>query len=177
VLDANDPEYPGEALIDISTAAKRTQAADHLQPMIETCKEKGYAAVEYDNLDSWERFEAVVGKGRPLFGKPEAVAFAELMTDRAHALGLAVAQKNAIALTRPESRERIGFDFVIAVECGRYNECEDYRNVFGDRVIAIEYQRVHFTSTCRAIGRRSSVVLRDRNHTRPGSDSYRYDAC
>ena len=49
----DDPGFAGESLVDISSATKRRQAADHLQPMIQTCADKGYKAVEYDNLDSW----------------------------------------------------------------------------------------------------------------------------
>ncbi len=49
----DDPNWGGEFLVDISTAAKRRRAAEWLQPMIETCKRKGFDAVEYDNLDSW----------------------------------------------------------------------------------------------------------------------------
>ncbi len=57
---ADDPNWGGEFLVGISTAAKRRRAADWLQPMIETCKRKGFDAVEYDNLDSWTRFDGTV---------------------------------------------------------------------------------------------------------------------
>ena len=104
--------------------------------MIETCARKGYDAVEYDNLDSWTRFDGTPREGDVPFGKAQAIAFAELLADRAHALGLAVAQKNTVELTRAQARGRIGFDFAIAEECGRYRECRRYRRVYGDRVIA-----------------------------------------
>jgi hypothetical protein len=173
----DDPDWPGEYLVDISTAAKRRRAADHVQQMLQTCKDKGFKAVEYDNLDSWTRFDGTPVAKRVPFGKRQAVAFAELITDRAHALGLASAQKNGLDLTKRESRQRIGFDFAIAEECGRYKECGDYRAIFGDRVIIIEYRRADFRAACRAVGRRVSVVLRDRDVSAPGSDTYVYDAC
>ena len=44
-------------------------------------------------------------------------------------------------------------------------------------MIAIEYRRRDFRSTCRRVGDRISVVLRDVNVTAPGSRTYRYDAC
>ncbi len=91
--------------------------------MIETCARKGFAAVEYDNLDSWTRFDGTPRAGDVPFGKRQAIAFAALLTRRAHALGLAVAQKNTPSLTRREARRRIGFDFAIAEECARYAEC------------------------------------------------------
>jgi hypothetical protein len=173
----DDPNWGGEYLIDISSAAKRAQAADWVQPMIKTCADKGFAAVEYDNLDSWTRFDDTAVERRVPFGKEQAIRYAELITDRAHALGLAVAQKNTPELGRRVARMRIGFDFAIAEGCGRYGECQDYRALFGNRVIAIEYRRSDFTRACRAVGSRVSVVLRDRGVTRPGSSSYRYAAC
>jgi endo-alpha-1,4-polygalactosaminidase (GH114 family) len=179
VLDelGDDPNWGGEYLVDISTPAKRTQAADWVQPMIETCASKGFKAVEYDNLDSWTRMDGTPREDDVPFGKRQAVAYAELIADRAHALGLAVAQKNGLDLNRREARTRIGFDFAIAEECGRYRECGDYRSLFGNRVIVIEYRRRDFRRACKAVGKKMSVVLRDVNVTRPGSSSYRYAAC
>jgi hypothetical protein len=173
----DDPNWGGEFLVDISTPARRGRAAAWIQPMIEACAEKGFDAVEYDNLDSWTRFDGTPRERDVPFGKPAAIAYAELLAGRAHALGLAVAQKNTVELTRRQARRRIGFDFAIAEECGRYRECGGYRRVYGDRVIAIEYRRRDFRVACRAVGRRISVVLRDRNVTAPGSRTYRYDSC
>ena len=173
----DDPNWGGEYLVDISTPAKRTHAADWVQPMLETCASKGFKAVEYDNLDSWTRMDGTPREDDVPFGKRQAVAYAKLITDRAHALGLAVAQKNGLDLNRREARRRIGFDFAIAEECGRYRECGDYRALFGNRVIVIEYRRRDFRRACKAVGKKLSVVLRDVNVTRPGSSSYRYAAC
>jgi endo-alpha-1,4-polygalactosaminidase (GH114 family) len=170
VLRREDPGWPGEFLIDIGTPAKRRAAAAVVQRMIETCARKGFDAVEYDNLDSWTRV-----RGLP-FGKRDALAYARLIARRAHALGLAVAQKNTAELTRAQVR-RVGFDFTIAEECGRYRECGAYRRLYGDRVLAIEYRRRDFRAACRAVGDRVAVVLRDRDVTAPGSRTYRFDSC
>jgi hypothetical protein len=173
----DDPTWGGEYLIDISTAAKRKRAARWVQPMIRTCKEKGFDAVEYDNLDSWTRFDDTPRDGDVPFGKADAVAYAKLLARRAHRLGLAVGQKNTVDLTRRQARRQVRFDFAIAEECGRWDECQDYRDVYGNRVIAIEYRRQDFDKTCAQVGAQISVVLRDVNVTRPGSDSYVYDNC
>jgi Glycoside-hydrolase family GH114 len=173
----DDPNWAGEYLIDISSAAKRARAADWVQQMIRVCADKGFDAVEYDNLDSWTRFDGTPVEDRVPFGKEQAIHYAKALTKRAHALGLAVAQKNTLQLSRRQSRERIGFDFAIAEECGRYRECRDWRARFGNRVIDIEYRRSDFKRACRAVGGRLSVVLRDLNVTRPGSRTYRYAAC
>jgi Glycoside-hydrolase family GH114 len=173
----DDPNWGGEYLVDLSSANKRTRAAEWVQPMIETCGAKGFKAVEYDNLDSWTRFDGTPAARRVPFGKRHAIAYAELLTDRAHALGLAVAQKNTLALNRRQSRTRIGFDFAIAESCGRYSECRAYRALYRNRVIAIEYRRRDFGRACRTVGNSFSVVLRDRSVTTPDSRSYRYAAC
>jgi hypothetical protein len=173
----DDPKWGGEYLIDISSAAKRARAANWVQQMIQTCADKGFRAVEYDNLDSWTRFDGTPIEDRVPFGKEAAIRYAELITDRAHALGLAVGQKNTLEQTRRQARRRIGFDFAIAEECGRYGECQDYRARFGNRVIVIEYRRRDFQRACRAVGSSLSVVLRDLGVTRPGSRTYRYAAC
>jgi hypothetical protein len=173
----DDPKWGGEYLVDISTAANRAAAAGWVQPMIQTCADKGYKAVEYDNLDSWTRFDGTPLEDDVPFGKREAIAYAELLTERAHALGLAVGQKNTLDLTRRQARTRIGFDFAIVEECGRYRECRDYRELHGNRVIVIEYRRRDFRRACSSVGKKVTVVLRDLNVTRPGSPTYRYAAC
>ena len=172
----DDPNWGGEYLVDISSAAKRARAADWLQQMIRGCADKGFDAVEYDNLDSWTRFDGTPVADRVPFGKAQAIRYAHLLTRRAHALGLAVAQKNTLQLSRRQSRA-IGFDFAIAEECGRYRECPDWRARFGNHVIDIEYRRSDFKRACRSIGKQVSVVLRDLNVTQPGSRTYRYAAC
>jgi hypothetical protein len=173
----DDPNWGGEYLVDLSSADKRTRAAEWVQPMIQTCAAKGFKAVEYDNLDSWTRFDGTPAARRVPFGKRHAIAYAELLTDQAHALGLAVAQKNTLALKRRQARTRIGFDFAIAELCGRYSECQAYRALFRNRVIAVEYRQRDFRRACKAVGNTISVVLRDRNVTTPDSPSYRYAAC
>jgi hypothetical protein len=172
----DDPNWGGEYLLDISTRAKRRRIAARLDRYLRACARKGFDAIEPDNLDSWTRFDGTPRAGDVPFGKRQALAFARLIARRAHALGLAVAQKNTVELTRAQVR-RVGFDFAIAEECGRYRECDGYRRLHGDHVVAIEYRRRDFRAACRAVGDRISVVLRDRNVTAPGSRTYRYDEC
>jgi len=173
----DDPNWGGEYLIDISTKAKRASAAEWIAPMVATCKRKGFEAVEYDNLDSWTRFDGTPVARKVPFDRGAAVAYAKLLVDLAHRNGLAAAQKNTVELPRSIARGLIGFDLAVAEECGRWNECQGYRDVYGDRVIAIEYRRADFRKTCKAFGSRLTVVLRDVNVTRPGSKTYRYAAC
>ena len=173
----DDPKWGGEYLIDLSTAQKRKQAAAWVKPMIETCADKGFEAVELDNLDSWTRFEGTPREDDVPFGRAEAVAYAALLVAETHRLGLAAAQKNTVQLTKGEALERIGFDFAVAEECGRYRECQAYREVYGNRVIVIEYRGKDFRNVCQRFGANLSIVLRDVNVTMPGSKTYVYRAC
>lgn len=173
----DDPNWGGEYLIDISTADRRAEAAAWLEPMIATCATKGFGAVELDNLDSWTRFDETPMEGRVPFGEDDAIAYAELLVAIAHAHGLAAAQKNTVELPADVARGRIGFDFAVAEECGHWDECQGYVDVYGDHVIAIEYERADFRKTCREFGDRLSVVLRDVDVSTPGSATYQYARC
>lgn len=175
----DDPNWGGEYLIDVSTAEKRAEAAAWVKPMLETCASKGFRAVEFDNLDSWTRFEGTPVAGQVPFGRAEAVAYAALLVADAHALGLAAAQKNTVELTASEAREQIGFDFAIAEECGRWKECGGYRALYGDLVFVIEYRLKDYKKDCKKkkLRKALSIVLRDIDVTTPESKSYVYRAC
>jgi hypothetical protein len=166
-----DPDWPGEVLLDTSTARKRAEAAAVVAGWIDGCAAKGYRAVELDNLDSWTR-----SGGR--LTSASNVAFAKLLVARAHARRLAVAQKNAAELA-PRGRG-IGFDFAIAEECQVYGECAAYTSAYGQRVIEVEYTDDGldaFTQACAARGQQISLVLRDRDLVRAGDDGYVYRRC
>lgn len=173
----DDPEWGGEYLVDLSSESNRSRAATWLAPMIETCAAKGYDAVEYDNLDSWTRFDDTPIADRVPFGEAEAVAFATLITELAHEEGLAVGQKNTPQLGEATALVTIGFDFAIVEECGQFDECSAYTDVFGPSVVAIEYTDDGFGRACASIGNDVAVVRRDRDVTLPGDTAYIYDAC
>jgi hypothetical protein len=173
----DDPNWGGEYLIDISTPERRAEAAAWLEPMVATCAAKGFEAVEFDNLDSWTRFQDTPMADQVPFDEDDAIAFAELLAAMAHAHGLAAGQKNTVELPADVARGQIGFDFVVAEECGHWDECQGYVDVYGDHVIAIEYERADFRATCRGFGDRISVVLRDVDVSTPGSNTYQYARC
>ncbi|MEV1021233.1 endo alpha-1,4 polygalactosaminidase [Streptomyces sp. NPDC050264] len=157
-----------EALLDLSTAAKRARLVKIVGPWIDGCADDGYQAVEPDNLDSYERSDDLL--------KPaDAVAFAKLLADRAHAAGLAVGQKNTAELLPKHAA--MGFDFAVAEECARYDECGDYASAYGDRVFVIEYRAADFTRACRAWGKELSIVLRDLDVLPAKAKGYVRKAC
>ncbi|MFC8730919.1 endo alpha-1,4 polygalactosaminidase [Luteimicrobium sp. NPDC057192] len=168
-----DPDWPGEYVLDPSTAAQRRGILAILGPVVRGCAADGFDAVELDNLDTWTRFDAVDEAG--------ALALARAYADLAHGAGLAVAQKNAAELA-PAAR-RLGFDFAVTEECAAYDECDAYTAVYGRHVLEIEYpDSLHdagltFADVCRSTDRAPLTILRDRELVAPGEPGYRYDAC
>lgn len=147
-----EDEAWGEWLLDVRTPAKRRDLARIVGRWTDRCAADGFDAVEYDNLDSFTRSHG-------LLQRRQTLAFAELLVREAHDAGLDAGQKNLAGY----DGTRIGFDFVVAEECGRYRECDAYTDDFGDQVLAIEYRRQDFRWTCSQVGDQVPVVLRDRD--------------
>ncbi len=87
------------------------------------------------------------------------------------------ARRTRRSLGAEVSLEVVGFDFAIAEECGRYDECDAYTEVFGDNVLAIEYTADGFAAACDAIGDDVAVVRRDVEVGTPDSPTFIYDTC
>lgn len=167
-----DPDWPGEYILDTSTAAKRTSIAAIVNGWIDGCKSKGYQAIEPDNLDSWTRSANKLTQANN-------VALATLLAAHSHSIGLAIAQKNTGDLGSI-GKNTVKFDFAIAEECQRYSECDAYTGPYGNNVIEIEYTdyaRSYYTKACAAQGKTISVILRDRDVVAKGQSAYRYEAC
>jgi hypothetical protein len=165
----HDPDWPGEYILDTSTAAKRAVIAGVVGRWFDGCAAHGFDAVEPDNLDSWTR-RGVHGA----ITRADNVALARVLVARAHAHGLAIAQKNTTGFPK------VGFDFAIAEECEVYRECAAYTRVFGRQVIEIEYTdnpRAAYTRACAARHGTISIILRDRDVVPRGDRAYRYSHC
>jgi hypothetical protein len=147
----------GERLLDVRTAPKRTALARIVGRWVRGCAKHGYAAVEFDNLDSFTRSDGLIGRR-------QALRYAAMLVDRAHQYGLPAGQKNLAGF----DGTRIGYDFAVAEDCGRYGECQRYVDHFGDQVLMIEYRTSDFEKTCAAWGATHAVVLRDRDLTPEG---------
>lgn len=154
-----------EILLDTSSQARRIVLARIMGRWIDACASKGFQAVEPDNLDSWQR-----SRGR--LTRADNVAFARLLIQRAHAAGLAIAQKNAVGLA-----QRTLFDFAVVEQCQRYQECDRFQRAYGDQVIEIEYRRRDFDAACSARGAQLPIVWRDLQLKRPSQPGYRFATC
>ncbi|HEY8302259.1 MAG TPA: endo alpha-1,4 polygalactosaminidase [Jatrophihabitans sp.] len=166
-----DPDWPGEYVLDTSTRAKRHAIARIEYVWLDGCARKGFDAVEPDNLDSWTR----AGVHHRLT-RSDNLGLASLLARHAHADGLAIGQKNTVEVSRA-GRKQVHFDFAIAEECQRYHECGGYRRWYGSRVYEIEYRRRDFRAACSGHRGTMSIILRDLDVTPRGNPHYVYRHC
>lgn len=167
-----DPDWPDEALLDTSTQEKRGRIAEIVGPWIEGCAASGFSAVEFDNLDSYTRSDGALSL-------EDNLALATSFVGIAHGAGLAAGQKNA-AEDAAVLRGRSGFDFAVVEECAAYQECAAYTDVYGERVIDIEYTDAlprSFAEMCTDPGSPPSMVLRDRQLLTSGTEGYVFQPC
>lgn len=180
-----------EALLDVSTAAKRSALLKVQSAWFQGCKDDGFDAIEPDNLDSFLRAE-----GRLSFAA--MTAYLKLVIPDVHARGLAIAQKNTVGDPSDAKNPgfdgigttfvdtvspRQGFDFAIAEACAEWKECPAYVDLYGARVFEIEYPAEktgstdHFTKICQSDGAKRSIILRDEDVKPVGKSGYLYRAC
>ncbi|SMO40324.1 endo alpha-1,4 polygalactosaminidase [Paracoccus laeviglucosivorans] len=168
----SDPGWPDEYALDTRSARSRTQIAEVVGRAIARCAASGFDAVEFDNLDSWTRFDGLTEQGN--------LALAAELVDLAHHRGLAAGQKNAPDLG--DKGPGAGFDFVISEECAAWNECGAYRAQYGSHHIDIEYQDAlpkghSFDTLCRLPDQPDLTVLRDHLLRTPGQPGYVFGLC
>ncbi len=167
-----DPDWPDEALLDTSDLEKVARIARELGDDLDRCADRGFDAVEIDNLDSFTRSD-----GR--LDASGATALARALADHVHARGLLVGQKNA-AEQASSMRETVGFDFAVAEQCVEFAECRAYTSAYGDRVIDIEYPEsgsMSASEICADAARPPLLVIRDRDLVAAGSPGYLREEC
>jgi len=160
-----DPGWPGEYVVDTRQAAA---VAAFVGTWIRGCAAKGFQAVELDNLDSDTRSGGLLTAANNLDVFRRLVAVG-------HAAGVAVAQKNTVALSA--QAKAAGADFAIAEECQVYAECGGYAAVYGTSWVEIEYTDSAYSAACSARGATTSVIRRDVQVAPAGSSGYVYSAC
>ncbi len=169
-----DPDWPDELVLDPSDRARREGILEIIGPVLTGCADAGFDAVEIDNLDTWTRFPAIDAAG--------ARALAAEYVDLAHDAGLAIGQKNAAEITQL-AHDELGFDFAITEECGAYDECAAFTDVYGEQVLQIEYPESldaagrSFAQVCALPDRGPLTILRDRELVAEGQRGFAYQAC
>ncbi|WP_260855687.1 endo alpha-1,4 polygalactosaminidase [Curtobacterium sp. 9128] len=168
----SDPGWPDEMLLDTASASARSTIVAVLSKSVARCADRGFAAVEFDNLDSWTRSHGALTRSGNL-------ALASALVEVAHEHGLAAAQKNTPQLGAAGKRDA-GFDFAVAEECVTYDECRAYTDVYGAQVIDVEYSDDvgrPWSDVCGMRSRPAMTILRDRELVARGQSGYVFEHC
>jgi hypothetical protein len=136
----NNNGWPGEQWLDIRQLSE-------LEPIMtarfEMCQQKGFDAVEPDNMDGYEN-----DTGFPITAADQ-LAYDTWIAQEVHSLGMAVFQKND-----PDQAAQLEpyFDGVIDEQCNQYSECSSYHAYLsaGKPVLNAEYQASLYPSFCAA---------------------------
>ncbi len=167
-----DADWPDEYLLNTATPSARSAIATIESEWIADCATAGFDAVEFDNLDTYSRSAGAISEA-------DNLALATLLVQAAHDNGLLAGQKNS-AEFGARGRDVAGFDFAVAEECQRYEECDAYTSVFGDRVIDIEYfddLGGTLDQVCSDPTLPPMMVFRDRDLVARGDPDYRIEVC
>lgn len=167
-----DQDWPDEFLLDTSTPSNRDELARITGESITRCADRGFGSVEIDNLDSYSR-----SGGR--LTVENNLAYAALLSARAHDRGLPIGQKNSAEASR-RAHDEVGFDFAVTEECHAFSECATYTGVYGVHVMNIEYTdnlRGTFAEVCADPATPRTTTLRDRKLAGPDSSSYVFQHC
>ena len=172
-----DPNWPGEYLVDIGTPAGRAAAAEHVATDDRDVRTQGLRRRRVRQPRLVDALRRHRSRARCRSTRPTPLPTPPASRPSPTRLGLAVGQKNTPQLDASTSLDVIGFDFAVVEECGRYDECDAYAHVFGDRMIVVEYTDEGFAAACEAVGTSVSVVLRDVDLATPDATGYRYEQC
>jgi len=127
--------------------------------------------VEIDNLDSYTRSAGALTAD-------DNLALAATYAQRAHAAGLAIAQKNTVE--QVSALHALGYDFAVTESCVEFEECAAYAAEY-PVVLDIEYTdelgEDGFADACGDPDRPAVMILRDHSLVTPGDAEYVYRSC
>lgn len=136
--------WPGERWLDIRQPVVRRLMARRFR---RECQAKHFDAIEPDNIDGYQNHT-----GFPLTAN-EQLRYDEWVANQAHALGLAVLQKNDPSQARQMESY---FDGVLDEQCNQYHECSAFKPYLaaGKPVLNAEYRlrTSQFCARDRALG-------------------------
>ncbi len=125
-------DWKGERFLDIRQLELLAPAID---ARLDMCAQKGFDAVEPDNIDTFQNGEKVTGFD---LTEDDQIRFNLWLADQAHARGLAIGQKNIPDLT---AALEPGYDFAVTEDCFVDGWCDELLPYLqhGKPVFAIEY--------------------------------------
>jgi hypothetical protein len=137
VIGNDYPGWPGEKFVDIRAQALR----DIMAKRLDVCRQKGFDAVEPDNMDVFE-----ASSGFPLT-RTDGVTYALWLADQSHKRGMAIVQKNASSIVRDI---RPSYDGAVTEDCHADGWCADMQPYIDNNqpVFACEYKSEIFSAAC-----------------------------
>ena len=162
----------------VALVGKPTQGA--LAPLLtarlKMCKDKGFDALEPDNLQNDENTPG-------LLTKQEQVDFDGWLADLAHSMGLAIFQKNAPGDILLKDRTGVmlvdKFDGILNEQCQRYNECAPLKEYSsrGKLALDVEYKK-SLTLNCSSFNNLGvNALKKDLNLVGGKSSGYKRITC
>jgi hypothetical protein len=150
VLGKDYPGWPGEKFVDIRSDALRAIMAKRF----DSCKAKGFDAVEPDNMDVFE-----ASSGFPLT-RADGVNYALWLAAQSHQRGMAIVQKNASSIV---GDIHASYDGALTEDCYAGNWCADMQPYLDANrpVFACEYDSSVFSAACAwGVPRKVSFILK-----------------
>ena len=149
-LGKDYPGWPGEKFIDIRSDAVRAVMAKRL----DLCKQKGFDAVEPDNMDVFE-----AGSGFPLTRK-DGVDYALWLASQSHQRGMAIVQKNASSIVADIHES---YDGGLTEDCYADGWCSDMQPYIdaNQPVFACEYTTVFSAACAWGQSRKYSFIMKE----------------
>ena len=137
VIGKDYPGWPGEKFVDIRAQALR----DIMAKRLDVCLQKGFDAVEPDNMDVFE-----ASSGFPLT-RADGVNYALWLAEQSHQRGMAIVQKNASSIVRDI---RPSYDGALTEDCYDGDWCADMQPYLDNNqpVFACEYNSEIFSAVC-----------------------------
>lgn len=167
----------GEWFLDVTDVFKpNSLLATILRARFKMCKEKGFDALEPDNLQNDENAGGKITL-------QQQIDFNGWVADEAHAAGLAVFQKNG-----PDKvllKDRTGkmmvekFDAILNEECQAYNECSPLGEYSkrGKLVVDVEYKKSLSLNCALSDQLQMNQLKKDLNLVGGGDSGYLRQAC
>jgi hypothetical protein len=171
-----DPNWPGEYFLDVTDVFKPGSVlATLLTNRFKMCKDKGFSAIEPDNLQNDEN----VTGGRVTV--QQQIDFNGWVADQAHAQGLAVFQKNG-----PDKillKDRTGkmmvekFDGILNEECQQFSECTPLSEYTKRGKLALNTEYSTTLNCALSASLKINSIKRDLGLAGGNMSSYRREAC
>jgi hypothetical protein len=142
-LRGNNNGWPGERWLDVRPSGPYYATLKAIMTArFQMCKQKGFDAVEPDNMDSYDGNDP----GFPTTASDQ-LTYDEWVADEVHNIGMAVFQKN----DPNQASQMVGhFDGAIDEQCNEYSECSSFQPYVnaGKPVLNAEYQASLYPGFC-----------------------------